>query len=893
MQLRLALSAMLVAPLVFQALSAPQGIGSVARVGADDAVERPNGPPTVTSTLPSGALLLHGEVLRFTLTVTDPDGDPVSLKLLNPLPGITFHPAVHAPSPLTREVRWQPPSGSLARLALGGIHHLQFVARSLGNPTPVRHVVDVTIEHMQQDQNLLVGDVTGDGVLDVVGATPKADPGGIVDQGAIHVWAGASRPSGTPTATLSVPELAAGDELGRTWPASSKGGQGIQLQDVTGDGVLDVVVVTPWADVDGLPDAGALHVWEGGAGLAGAPAPYATLTAPDPIAQDRLGHTGGAQAKGAVWCCRSGLVNPKFADVTGDGIEDLIVGALDKDLGGKTNTGAIYVWAGGRLAGTPAPHAVLQVPASGNQIGDAYAVRDVTGDGVCDVIDCHAVYADPATIVSAGLHVWPGGAGLSGDVLPAVSLTVPPQAAADPPREIEGFADVTGDGFLDILTSNEESSAFGPTNAGVLHVWAGGPGLLGATGPTAVLRPAPQAPSTYLGRQGIQVADVTGDGILDVVSAAPFNAPSPTFGTVYVWEGGGALSGAPAPRASLSSARLADANNVDFLQFAELTGDGVLDLVASADDQVLVYAGGAALSGAPAPRAQLRTDPYNRGQRSILLTSLTDDGDTDVLIGGTFSDGIALYEGGPGLTGQPVPVTTFRDPAGAKADELGSAPMTQGIRLADVTGDGRVELIAVAPKAPGGTPDDPGVIYVWETTGLAGASSKTAPTATLVVPDTPGGKLTNVDTGGGGLQLADLDGDGILDIVAGDAEAKWNGVARVGAVHVWKGRPGLAGELAPDVTFHVPGASVDDHLCALHLDGFPGNPLIGGCGLLIADVTGDGKLDVVAGAAQADLGPTTDAGAIYVFGSATGGGPLAPLATLLATAPAAGDKLGF
>ena len=69
----------------------------------------------------------------------------------------------------------------------------------------------------------------------------NADPGGVVNAGAIYVWAGATTPSGTPTATLTVPGALPGDQLAAG---------GFRLADVTGDGVLDAEWFRYWMAID-------------------------------------------------------------------------------------------------------------------------------------------------------------------------------------------------------------------------------------------------------------------------------------------------------------------------------------------------------------------------------------------------------------------------------------------------------------------------------------------------------------------------------------------------------------------------------------------------------------------------------------------------------------------
>jgi hypothetical protein len=181
-------------------------------------------------------------------------------------------------------------------------------------------------------------------VLDVVAATATSDTGTKKDVGDVYVWEGGAALVGAPArrATLEIPAAVAGDELGAIT------GQGVRLADVTGDGRLDVVVGTRYANVGGVRDVGAIYVWEGSAALAGVPAPLATLAVAGAFAHDQLGLSGG-----------QGLV---LADVTGDGVLDVLGVAMNA---GQYDTGALQLWNGGTaLAGTPAPLATWTVPSA-------------------------------------------------------------------------------------------------------------------------------------------------------------------------------------------------------------------------------------------------------------------------------------------------------------------------------------------------------------------------------------------------------------------------------------------------------------------------------------------------------------------------------------------------
>ncbi|MFD0657910.1 FG-GAP repeat protein [Thermocatellispora tengchongensis] len=91
--------------------------------------------------------------------------------------------------------------------------------------------------------------------------------------------------------------------------------------DFDGDGADDFVTGDPFADVDGLPGAGAVHLVSGRA--------LTPVGAPDPAAGDAFG-----------W-------SVALAQLDGDGCADLLVGAPYADVDGRTDAGAVYVLYGG------------------------------------------------------------------------------------------------------------------------------------------------------------------------------------------------------------------------------------------------------------------------------------------------------------------------------------------------------------------------------------------------------------------------------------------------------------------------------------------------------------------------------------------------------------------
>ncbi|MBX3466323.1 MAG: VCBS repeat-containing protein [Planctomycetes bacterium] len=869
--------------------------------------------PAITFDRPTWIEATVGEDLLLEVTASDADGDPVTLKLLNPPPGSAFAPATAAASPARRSFRWP------LMLNCGGVHQLRFQA-SDGTRTTTATVTVQVSGVVNSGNGLFVGDVTGDGVLDVVAASSSVDLPGAENAGAVYVWAGRTVPDGAPTATLAKPNPTAGDRLGSlTEVLNNNFVHGIVLADVTGDGVLDVVVAG--SRVNAPQNTGAVLVWAGGPGLAGTPAPTATLVRPN-ADSGHLGNTGG-----------SAFV---VGDVTGDGVLDIVVGCPDASAT-EFLAGVVLVWAGGSgLAGTPAPRATLGLtnPTADDRLGlaafrgsDPIKLGDVTGDGILDVVVVG--YSVSTTVGYAGaVVVWAGGGGLAGEPAPRAVLQRPGPSVGDNMGHMGAgvsairLGDVTGDGILDVIVGGSSIDTT-VANAGAVLVWAGGVGLTGTPPPTAELqRPGPTALDRLgdeTGPLGIVLGDVTGDGVLDViVGGSGIDTTVANAGEVLVWAGGAGLTGSPTPTATLrrpapvADDRLGSVNRTDGspgILLADVTGDGVLDLIVAGEQidtnvvdagAVLVWAGGATLTGAPAPTATL-LDPTAtaqdrlgdvRGGRGVLLGDVTGDGVVDVVVGGARIDtsvvdagAVLVWAGGTGLTGTPAPTARLQRPNPVANDALSggiaaAVDSAGALYLVDVTGDQVLDVV-VAGALIDTSVADAGAVLVWA--GGAGLSGTPAPTATLERPGAVASdRLGQVGVGTGqALLFGDVTGDGIVDVVVGGCLID-TAVQDAGAVLVWAGGAALAGTPAPLAELRRENPVQSDRLGDLDAPG--------GFGLQLADVTGDGVLDVIAAGARIDT-TVQDAGAVLIWA----GGPglsSTPTAELAVPGASARDRLG-
>lgn len=859
-------------------------------------------PPLLVTDVPGDDLTVSaGELSEFTISATSTVAGNLDLRLVNPLPGMSVAPLLNAASPAALAVRWFVPDG------FAGQATLTFVANETGQPsTRVERRVRVRCPS-NYTRSVVVADVTGDGVPDAIGGGRSVRIGGLPTVGAVYVWAGASTPSGVPTATCLVPGAVASDSLtssndrfevgdvtgdgvldivagsreillgGIPHPGAAHvfaGGPGLSgtvapasslflpflvttqslitrtslvLAEVTGDAVLDVVLTSSGSTYLGVANAGAVCVWHGGAGLTGSPPPTATLGIPGSTPADGLGQITSGPTTQAV-------------DVTGDGVRDLVVGAHSTDVGGIANAGAIYVWAGGAtLTGAPGPLARLQhrtAPSAGDALGSTTSpnggaesqgiqIADVTGDGVPDVIGC-APGADEGGITdSGGVYVWKGGASLTGvPLLPTASLVSPTPTALDRLGVSSGVGvqavDVSGDGVLDVVVASALTDA-GAADAGSVLVWAGGAALAGTPAPLATLTVTGAVAGDQLGltsAQGLFLADVSGDDIPDVVVGAQgADAGGLDTGAMYVWNGGPGLVGALGPTATLTVSTGAPGDMLGFawghwIQAVDLTGDGALDLLAAAQN-----AGGTA--------------------------------------GAAY-----VFAGGSGLSGSVGPLASLAAPGAVAGDSVGQGLLNALGRDAlvhgDVTGDGIADILLAAPLVTAGGVSDAGVVCVWA--GGASLTGTPSPLAVLSAPAAASDSLSRV-TGWQGLQAADVTGDGIWDVVVGSS---LYGSADTGAIFAWAGGAGLSGTPAPVATLAVPGAAGFDRLGTLM-----------GLGFYLLDMTGDGQPDILSGSFVADVGGLSDTGALYLWkGGGTLSGPVAPTTSMTVPGASSGDQIG-
>jgi hypothetical protein len=411
-------------------------------------------------------------------------------------------------------------------------------------------------EHFGLD--VAAGDLTGDGVADLIIGEPHLWATG----GQIHTFAG---PLGgglmNPGDAASTIEDTSGDPLHL--------GADVEVGDVTGDGLPDLVAGSPgW---DGLTQTqGAVFIFDGPLAPGVSPA-SANGTLEGAGSNDQLGtwlHIGDHSNNGqidiltsAIGTTEGGSVYLFQTPIMGVIQSDLAEGALHAEASG--DGAADDVAAPGDISGDGVGDYLITAPMAYAQAGAAYYVQGPFPSGSASLSQAHAILTGPLAgdmlgnvdgadfngdgyvdVVAAARQA-PGGATLwihDGPFIPS-SGTI--DVAANASRSLGAglvaggpltVGDVNNDDVPDLVVGGPElDSAVGISGAGAVFVLFGpiaGSGSLN----DADVRLYGSEPSQWFGA-GMLVVDLDGDSFNDLVLGGPDLGSSPTAPNTTVFFG--------------------------------------------------------------------------------------------------------------------------------------------------------------------------------------------------------------------------------------------------------------------------------------------------------------------------------------------------------------------
>jgi hypothetical protein len=307
-------------------------------------------------------------------------------------------------------------------------------------------------------------------------------------------------------------------------------GTAVAVGDVSGDGIADILIGSPRSSgvQNSRLNSGEVAVVLGGVDL---PATFQVRNA---------AHTFYAATESA----RLGT-SVAVADLDGDGVGDIVMGAPEADAPGSGEGGVFVFYGGARLAddssfdlATVRPDISIWGAETGARLGRALATGDFNGDGIPDLAvgapgegdsfgrhDCGVVYVFFGQQgLQRGLELFGGAVAMA-----TVRGAFPNGYAGDS----LAAGDIDGDGLDDLVIGAPLNPAFKQREAGSVHVVFGSrlvpSAVIDLSDPTQFdLRVLGQAPGDQLGT-GVGAGDINGDGKADVLLGAPNAAFGPTL----------------------------------------------------------------------------------------------------------------------------------------------------------------------------------------------------------------------------------------------------------------------------------------------------------------------------------------------------------------------------